>query len=253
MPIDIPQTSERLQSERKRLKLSQDQVAEICGTTRKTINTWEAPDKEYVPNPAALVAMAEAGMNILFVLTGQQDAVVTQDTRATALESAMAPRLKEERQRLGYRQFEFAELCRVTYAAYKDIELGIAPLGADALARAAQCGLDVSYVVTGERSAGAPSVPGSAATFGERLKQERQRLGLSQKDIHLKIGVSRGSMSMYESGETSPSVQTLMDLMGLGFDARYLLEAKGAHPAACPSSTTEPGGLDQSHSSPSTA
>lgn len=60
-------------------------------------------------------------------------------------------------------------------------------------------------------------------TIGERLAAERERLGWSQIDLRLQMGVSKGTQIRYESGETSPTADYLVDLIGKGFDVLYIL------------------------------
>lgn len=62
------QLFERLIEERKRLKLTQDQMAETGGVAKRTYCNYEAglraPDAEY------LSAIAAAGADVLYILTG---------------------------------------------------------------------------------------------------------------------------------------------------------------------------------------
>ncbi len=51
--------------------------------------------------------------------------------------------------------------------------------------------------------------------LGSRLQEQRQLLKLSQKDVAKAIGVSPSVVSNYESGERTPSVESLMALAGL--------------------------------------
>lgn len=61
---------DRLREERERLDLNQTQFAERAGTTRKTQFNYESnarrPDADY------LAALAAAGVDVLYVLTGQR-------------------------------------------------------------------------------------------------------------------------------------------------------------------------------------
>lgn len=61
-------------------------------------------------------------------------------------------RLKSERERLGYSQSEFADLAHATRKTVFNWESGSGTPGADVLAAWADVGLDVLYVVTGDRS-----------------------------------------------------------------------------------------------------
>ncbi len=64
----------------------------------------------------------------------------------------MGERIKEERERLGFNQSEFAELVSSTRKTLFNWESGAAAPNATALAAWADHGLDVLYVVTGQRS-----------------------------------------------------------------------------------------------------
>lgn len=61
------------------------------------------------------------------------------------------------------------------------------------------------------------------AGVGERLRSERERLGLSQTEFGTAGGVSRGTQKAYEQGSTSPDVRYLLALQGLGVDVAFVL------------------------------
>lgn len=63
-------------------------------------------------------------------------------------------------------------------------------------------------------------------TIGERLKGERERLGLSQSDICDLTGVSRKTQFNYESGERHPDAAYLANLLGRGADIVYILSGQ---------------------------
>lgn len=64
---------------------------------------------------------------------------------------SLGSRLKEERNRLGFSQSEFAELVGASYKSQLRWEKDESAPGADALAIWATLGLDVLYVVTGQK------------------------------------------------------------------------------------------------------
>ncbi|MDR0226624.1 MAG: helix-turn-helix transcriptional regulator [Burkholderiaceae bacterium] len=68
MPLDA-HISVRLRSERVRLGLSQQQAAKMAGVRREMWAKYEAGAQ---PGATILSGMAEAGMDLLFVLTGQR-------------------------------------------------------------------------------------------------------------------------------------------------------------------------------------
>ena len=71
----------------------------------------------------------------------------------------------------------------------------------------------------------------STSLFGERLKEERERLGLSQAAAGAAAGVSREMWGKYERG-AMPGGEVILSLAGAGFDMAYLFTgARGAAPS----------------------
>jgi transcriptional regulator with XRE-family HTH domain len=52
-------------------------------------------------------------------------------------------------------------------------------------------------------------VPGELGDIGSRLREERERDGLSQRELARRLGVSASLISQIESGQSKPSVSTL--------------------------------------------
>ena len=65
MPI-----GERLREERERLGLSQPKFAELAGTTKQTLFSWESG--KTAPDGFQMVAFSAAGVDVLYVLTGER-------------------------------------------------------------------------------------------------------------------------------------------------------------------------------------
>lgn len=63
-------------------------------------------------------------------------------------------------------------------------------------------------------------------TVGARLKEERQRLGLSQQRMAGVAGVSKNTAINWEKGDTSPTASALLALADAGADAVYILTGK---------------------------
>ncbi|WP_335927393.1 helix-turn-helix domain-containing protein [Pseudomonas sp. R32] len=68
----------------------------------------------------------------------------------------------------------------------------------------------------------ANSAPKSAES-GERLRQERTRLGLRQDDFAQLGGVNRNTQGSYEKGERNPDAAYLAAVAGAGVDVRYVI------------------------------
>lgn len=59
--------------------------------------------------------------------------------------------------------------------------------------------------------------------IGDRLKEERERLGLNQTDFATKAGASKNSQYNYEKGERSPDAIYLAAAAGIGVDVLYVV------------------------------
>ncbi len=59
--------------------------------------------------------------------------------------------------------------------------------------------------------------------FGERMRAERKRLGLTQDGLAERVGVRQQTVLQYEKGNTSPTLQFIYALHGIGFNMQYLL------------------------------
>jgi len=59
--------------------------------------------------------------------------------------------------------------------------------------------------------------------IGERLTQERKRLGLSQLDFAKQAQVSLSSQKRYETGERAPDTSYLESIKRIGADVTYIL------------------------------
>lgn len=63
----------------------------------------------------------------------------------------------------------------------------------------------------------------SSEAVGQRLKQERERLGHSQTAMAEFAGVTKKSQIRYESGESSPTAEYLAAASNAGADVAYIL------------------------------
>jgi transcriptional regulator with XRE-family HTH domain len=59
--------------------------------------------------------------------------------------------------------------------------------------------------------------------IGQRLLEERGRLGVTQQALADAIGAPRVSFVKYEAGQSSPAAETLVALESAGIDVRYVL------------------------------
>jgi transcriptional regulator with XRE-family HTH domain len=69
-----------------------------------------------------------------------------------------------------------------------------------------------------------------ADRVGERLREERERLGLNQTDFGVLLGVSRGTQKNYELGASSLDLRYVTALEEKGVDAAYVLTGRRSTP-----------------------
>lgn len=62
--------------------------------------------------------------------------------------------------------------------------------------------------------------------IGKRLRQERKRLGLSQKEMGELGGVAANAQGKYESGERAPRADYLAALAKAGVDVLFVLTSR---------------------------
>lgn len=66
----MPDLSDRIREAREALGLSQQAIAEICGITARSQRNYESGER--MPDAAYLSAIAAAGADVLYILTGQR-------------------------------------------------------------------------------------------------------------------------------------------------------------------------------------
>jgi transcriptional regulator with XRE-family HTH domain len=67
--------------------------------------------------------------------------------------------------------------------------------------------------------------------IGVRLKQERDRLGLSQDEVCTAAGINRRSQSNYENSVRSPDAAYLASISKLGIDVGYVITGRRSKPS----------------------
>lgn len=60
-------------------------------------------------------------------------------------------------------------------------------------------------------------------TMGERLKEERQRIGMNQTVLAEKCGVTKNTQLAYEKGDRNPDTSYLAAAAAQGVDVLYLI------------------------------
>lgn len=62
--------------------------------------------------------------------------------------------------------------------------------------------------------------------IGDRLKEERVRLGFNQTDFAALAGVAKTSQFNYEKGDRSPDAEYLAAVAAVGVDIQYVVTGK---------------------------
>ncbi|WP_039917606.1 helix-turn-helix domain-containing protein [Cellvibrio mixtus] len=68
--------------------------------------------------------------------------------------------------------------------------------------------------------------------IGDRLRKERERLGLNQPEFGAIAGVSKTTQFNYEKGDRSPDAEYLAAIAGAGVDVLYVLTGTRSTPDA---------------------
>ena len=68
----------------------------------------------------------------------------------------------------------------------------------------------------------------SFGQIGERLKDERQRIGVGQVSLADSCDISRSTLATWEKGDQSPSATALGVMAGLGIDVLYVITGNRA-------------------------
>lgn len=89
-----------------------------------------------------------------------------------------------------------------------------------------------------------------ADRVGERLKEERERLGLNQTEFGALLGVSRGTQKNYELGANSLDLRYVSALEESGVDAAFVLTGKKSTPLGQMFTPTEEEMIEQFRSIP---
>lgn len=128
----------RLREERLRIGLVQEQMCIFGGVSKRSQVVYEAGAG--APNSRYLSLIAEAGADVLYIVTGQ---------RNPELRIPFSIPFKSERFRIGLKQEDFALLCGVLRDAQVKYEAGKRSPNVEYLSGLAARGVDMLYLITG--------------------------------------------------------------------------------------------------------
>lgn len=75
--------------------------------------------------------------------------------------------------------------------------------------------------------------------FADRLRSERQRLGMTQSVFGNAVGVGRTTQKAYELAQSAPDLRYLQALERIGADVQYLLTGERSPSTSLPSDENE--------------
>lgn len=202
---------ERIAEQRKKLGLSQEELAEKLNISQKSISKYELGDRK--PQYKVLVRMAEYfGVTVDYLLrsTDAQDFGIC-DCGNT---------IKELRTEAGMTQEELGMLLNVQNAAVSKYESGKVPLTGETLLKLSKIfNVSTDYLLGAEEG---------NTMIGGKIAELRKEQGLNQKELAKKIGVSRSALSLYEIDRREPDLETVKKIASLfGVTTDYLLGAEG--------------------------
>src|SRR5690242_17331327 len=77
------------------------------------------------------------------------------------------------------------------------------------------------------------TAPGELGDIGSRLREERERARISQRELARRLGVSASLISQIEAGQSKPSVSTLYAIVTeLGVSLDHIFRVHAAQDAA---------------------
>lgn len=195
---------ERIAEQRKKLGLSQEELAEKLNISQKSISKYELGDRK--PQYKVLVRMAEYfGVTIDYLLRSTD----TQDFGICDCGNT----IKELRTEAGMTQEELGMLLNVQNAAVSKYESGKVPLTGETLLKLSKIfNVSTDYLLGAEEG---------NTMIGGKIAELR-------KELAKKIGVSRSALSLYEIDRREPDLETVKKIASLfGVTTDYLLGAEG--------------------------
>lgn len=202
---------ERIAEQRKKLGLSQEELAEKLNISQKSISKYELGDRK--PQYKVLVRMAEYfGVTVDYLLRSTD----TQDFGICDCGNT----IKELRTEAGMTQEELGMLLNVQNAAVSKYESGKVPLTGETLLK-----LSKIFNVSTDYLLGAK---GGNTMLGKRINELRKSSGMIQEEFGKKLGVIKQTVSSWENDLSEPNHAATIAIAKLfGVTTDYLLGAEG--------------------------
>ena len=148
----------------------------------------------------------------------------------------ISDRIKIERTKIGLSVNELAEILKRSSSSQLKIESGTRRPSVNYLLKLAALGMDIGYIITGERQINIPllwnneQIPANTETGFQRLKAEREKLNLTAKEFGALGGIGQSTQFNYEKGSSGPKFDYLIKLYQAGIDVHYIITGKRLAP-----------------------
>ena len=197
---------------RKRFVLTQQDAAKLLEVSAITVGAWEAGrSKPRGANLAKIVALRSMGQEQVNAALG----------RGAVPKPMTAEQIRALRNRLGLTQADLAKLADASTASITAWESGRTTPGAAkrrALADIAEMTVEDAARKLGREGlvAGVEAMAKASEMTPEKVREIRQKAGLSQRGLAEALGVSVNSISNWETGNTKPRRITVAKLLSMG-------------------------------------
>lgn len=198
---------EKIAEQRKKLGLSQEELAEKLNISQKSISKYELGNRK--PQYKVLVRMAEYfGVTTDYLLG-----------LAKGGNTMLGKRINELRKSSGMTQEEFGKKLGVIKQTVSSWENDLSePNHAATIAIAKLFGVTTDYLLGAEGDAMGTEekINEIAQRVGRNIRSIREQAGLSQKDFAEGFGVSAGAVGMWETGRREPDINMLIQIAHFG-------------------------------------
>lgn len=189
---------ERLKELRKQSGLTQQQLADIVGTTQQNIAFWETGRQR--PKQPSLIKLANYfNVSIDYLLVGK--------AQAEEKSSVFPERLKQLRVEAKLTQQQMAEAFNIKQPTYAQWETGRTKPKGETLEKFADF-----FNVSTDYLLGKTQPKKELSVFPERLRQLRIETDLTQQELAKNLNVSQQIIGLWERGERKPKIEAITNI-----------------------------------------
>lgn len=189
---------ERLRQLRTEADLTQQQLADIVGTTQQNIAFWETGRQR--PKQPSLIKLANYfNVSIDYLLVGK--------AQAEEKLSVFPERLKQLRVEAKLTQQQMAEAFNIKQPTYAQWETGRTKPKGETLEKFADF-----FNVSTDYLLGKTQPKKELSVFPERLRQLRAESDLTQRELARSLDISQQSINSWENGERKPKIEAITNI-----------------------------------------